>query len=70
MGITAQLKQVSIQTLEILKQDAYLVKHFFTAKSLPESAFWKLLPQIEEYQQKDQQRAKKRFGQLSKNQTI
>ncbi len=41
MGITSQLKEVSLETLELLKKKTTLCGAFMTAQYLPESAFWK-----------------------------
>lgn len=40
MGITGKIKQISSLTLDLLKADTFLVKAFFSAECLPESAFW------------------------------
>jgi Domain of unknown function (DUF1877) len=41
MGICSELKQISIETLDVLKQDPQLVELFLAANYLPESALWK-----------------------------
>lgn len=41
MGIVCELKQISIATVEVLRQDPSLVELFRAAKYLPESAFWR-----------------------------
>lgn len=70
MGITAKLKQISTQTLELLKQDKYLVGFFFNAEFLPESPHWKRSSWSEESAEKTKQRVRKRFGRLPLSQTI
>lgn len=41
MGAIGELKQVSVATLDVLRQKPSLVKLFFAARYLPESAIWK-----------------------------
>jgi len=40
MGITSQLKEISLATFERLKKEPALVEAFLSAKWLPESTFW------------------------------
>jgi hypothetical protein len=40
MGVTFYLKQISVSTLNILKQNPKQVELFYAAKWLPESSFW------------------------------
>jgi Domain of unknown function (DUF1877) len=41
MGIVGTLKQISIETLDLLRQDPLLTELFLAAQYLPESAAWK-----------------------------
>lgn len=70
MGIEAELKQISIHTLELLKQDVCLFEHFFEAKWLPESPFWRNSQWSGEFAETTKQQVRKRFGRLSLSQTI
>jgi Domain of unknown function (DUF1877) len=70
MGISAELKQISTPTLELLKQDAYLVGSFFDARWLAESPFWRNSKWRDESVKQTQQQARERFGKLSLSQTI
>ncbi|HLP91679.1 MAG TPA: DUF1877 family protein [Nostocaceae cyanobacterium] len=65
MGISGRLKQISIQTLEIFKQDPSLVKSLFDAEYLPESASWQRKIYLTgETAEILQQEARKAFGNL------
>ncbi|MCD8489772.1 MAG: YfbM family protein [Desertifilum sp.] len=70
MGIEAELKQISIHTLERLRQDICLFDHFFEAKWLPKSPAWSNSQASGEFYEKIKQRTRKRFDRLSLSQTI
>lgn len=61
MGICAELKQISLSTLEILRQDPLLVKLFRTAKYLPESAFWRQTTWTDKSAERTKERSQKEF---------
>ncbi|MFB2971624.1 hypothetical protein ACE1CD_21895 [Aerosakkonema sp. BLCC-F183] len=68
MGIESQLKQISIPTLETLRQNPSIVSSFFAAKWLPESAFWQRATYFTgESAQKTKQEARARFGRVPQN---
>jgi hypothetical protein len=41
MGITSELKQISIETLDLLKKDSSLIDIFLAGRHLPEYALWR-----------------------------
>jgi hypothetical protein len=61
MGIVGELKQVSVSTLEILRQNSPLVELFRTARYLPESASWKQTYQTSDSAERIQKECQKEF---------
>jgi hypothetical protein len=70
MGIEAELKQISLDMLELLKQNICLFNPFFGARWLPESPFWSNSQWSGESAETTKQQARERFGRLSLSQTI
>jgi hypothetical protein len=67
MSITARLKQVSVETLEILREDPLLLPAFFDAKFLPESPYWQKALYIGKYAERLKQEVRAKFGRTSHN---
>ncbi len=66
MGITAELKQISVETLEIFRQDPALLSLFFNAQWLPESPIWQQAKYLAgTSSEKNKQKARAKFEQLS-----
>lgn len=70
MGIEAELKQISLDTLGLLKRDIYLCDLFFEAKWLPASPFWSNSQWSGKSAETTKQQARERFGHLSLSQII
>ena len=71
MGITTQVKQISVSTLELLQQDSKLTEAFFDAQYLPESPEWRRKDyRSGESAESTKRSARGRFGRLSRFQMI
>jgi hypothetical protein len=70
MGIEAELKQISLTTLELLKQDYYLWGSFFSARWLPDFASWRELQWSEESTQTAKQQVREKIVRLPLSQTL
>lgn len=61
MGICGELKQISVSTVEILRQDPSLVELFRAAQYLPESALWKQTTWTDYSAEQTKERSQKEF---------